>query len=398
MQSAGKRRIIPFVKAQKDVRPAVIGFLKNLTLVALAVAVCGVAYTYRDDMNMENMRRFLSYMRVGISAGGAPFTEAEIAPRSASGYCAFRGGLAVLDGDMLRFLNAAGREDFTVQLKYSDPECVSNGKLLLTYSRGGKELCITNSYAKVFETTMNGDIISASMTEGGAFAVVTGQEGFRSAVTVFDRGQDEIFRVRTVDYYISRAALSPDEKHLAAAAYTGGEGEFRSSVLLYATDREEKPLAVSFGQSYIYDLRFLSSGGLCVLTENEIRVVGLSGETVYENNFESGDLAAYAFSDGGYAALVVRDGSGSGKHRLKVALENKMLEQTAVIEGEILGISAAGKTIAVVADDRLYVFSSSLDALREPEAYDGIYDALAREDGSLIILCGSKAEVLKMKD
>ena len=60
---------------------------------------------------------------------------------------------------------------------------------MLIYDRDGKSFCVANSYAEYLRGSLSSPILTASMNRAGAFALVTDEEGCRSAVTVYDSRQ-----------------------------------------------------------------------------------------------------------------------------------------------------------------------------------------------------------------
>ena len=63
--------------------------------------------------------------------------------------------------------------------------------------------------------------------------LVTDEQGYRTAVAVYDTSGKEVFKYQSSEYYIVSADLSPDGKTLAALAFRQDGVALNSHVLFY---------------------------------------------------------------------------------------------------------------------------------------------------------------------
>ena len=191
--------VTPF---RPDRRGQVCGLFKSVALIGLLCSMVYCIWNYHDSLSLSSLRQLFSYFSSARQASSGDFAGYTFEAGTESVYDDFGNGLAVLNSDSLSFINEQGAEELSVQLQYATPALSVSGDNLLAYDRGGRGLCLTNRYTAMWQTELESDIISASVNNNGAFSVVTDEQGYRAAVTVYDNRQREQFKWNTSEYYI----------------------------------------------------------------------------------------------------------------------------------------------------------------------------------------------------
>ena len=282
--------ITPF---RPDRRRQVCGLLKSLSVLGLLCFLIYSVWNYHEQLSLTNLRRMAAYLSDAWASGGMGAAGVSFPFEADSVYCSFGDGLAALSGDTLSFINAQGQEQLRAQLKYANPALSAAADNLLAYDRGGKSLCLTNRYAALWQIQLESDIISASVNYNGAFSVVTDEQGYRAAVTLYDNRKKPRFKWSTSEYYIMKSCVSPDARRLAALCMSEEGGRRVSVVRVFATDREEPLFDIPLGDLTVYSMEYYEQDSLMLVTDRGVFSYDEEGQE--RGRFEYSKGAAVTF-------------------------------------------------------------------------------------------------------
>ncbi|MDP4109874.1 MAG: DUF5711 family protein [Bacillota bacterium] len=340
------------------------------------------------------MKRLVSYIGAGFS--GSVSSSVESIPLDSgisNRFAVIDEGMAVLNRDTLRYVDAAGKTGMELQLGYKRPAIASSGSLFLCYDRGACSLCVANSYEQQFSKTMSSPIISASMAENGAFCVVTDENGYRAAVTVFDKKQNAVYLWQTSEYFVSEAALSPSGEKMAAAVYSGDGVSVVSKVIVFGTSKKEPLCEIKETGGAILALRFISENRISVITETATLVYDINNGPVNTVTYPKGTLCAYAFPENRAALLAFVPSDVSRTIKLSSLDTNGREKDKETINGEIQGISSNGRFCALLTTDKAYILNRDLKAVGKPFEAKGAKEIYMRKDGAAYLVYNSRIEL-----
>ncbi|MCX7615082.1 MAG: DUF5711 family protein [Clostridiales bacterium] len=396
MASKNKRdgNIIPFAS---DNRIRAVRFLKRVILFLFFVSFLFSAYIYRGNLNIHSLKRFTTYLNLGASKPVSLEGSMPLDSGISNCYSVIGGGLAVLNRDTLKYLNVAGSEDMEVQLDFSKPAISSSDKLLLCYDRGSNSICVSNTYKVIFQKSLTSSIINAAMGKNGAFSVVTDENGFRSAVTVFDNKQQEIYLWKTSEYFISSTAMSPSGKKMAAAVFYGDGINVVSKVIIFDMSKDKPIGEFPLDNESILAIHFVSDNHISVITDAKAAVYDLQKGLLNSFVYGHGALSGFAFPDD-RGALLVLD-SGTAKKAIHLTMLDKNGKKCAenVLQGEIQGISSLGRYVGILSTDKAFYLNRDLKEIREPEEALGAKEIYMRDDGSAFLIYNNRAELSMQK-
>ena len=153
------------VKA-RDSRLTTVAVLQKIFGYSIFLMLIYCFITYREDINMLNFYRIMSYFDTDTSVS-ENFTGYTFEVGIDSVHSPFGGGLVVLNKDSLKIINAAGLEDLSEQLKYSSPQLMTGDKRIIAYDKGGNEISIFGSYALLKQITEEYPVTWCNMNRQG---------------------------------------------------------------------------------------------------------------------------------------------------------------------------------------------------------------------------------------
>ncbi len=388
LSAAGLDNITPF---RPDRRRWVCGLLKSLSVLGLLCFLIYSIWNYHEQLSLTNLRRAASYLSDspsgGVGAGGLSF-----AMESGSVCQAFGDGLAAFSGDTLSFINAQGQEQLRAQLKYANPALSAAADNLLAYDRGGKSLCLTNRYAALWQMELESDVISASVNYNGAFSVVTDEQGYRAAVTLYDNQKKSRFKWSTSEYYIMKSCVSPDARRLAALCMSEEGGRRVSAVRVFSTDREEPLFDIPLGDLTVYSMEYYEQDSLMIVADRGVFSYDEKGRERGRFEYPKGSAVTFCHEMGRLPCLALETGDKNQRTRAAVIGEDGELVFDRLYAEAARDISYGGDYVALLLRDR--VEQASILPGGRSASYPEVKARaiLQREDGGVALIYADRAE------
>lgn len=310
----------------------------------------------------ESLRRLYSILAAGVQTTTSDAATIDYASGSIIDATLFGSSLAYVDSDTLYVSKPNDLNQLTLQISYGNPVVEATNSLVLAYDRGGNEAVIANAITALREIELDSPILSGTLGDSGAFALVTDESGFKTAVRVFNSGGgDPVFIWQTSRYYIQDAALSPDGSYLALLAFQQDGIEMQTDLLFWrlrrSADEQEPDAVYSLGSSLGYAVEFLNSSAAAVVTDHGAHLVTKKGVLLGQKELSPNDMIGYAFCDRGI--LLASNAYQGAAHAMieLIATNGTVSEEPLYINSEIQQLSADGATLGVLTTDGLKVYS-----------------------------------------
>ena len=336
--------------------------LRLLALVVTAALVLGALalVVYRDRLNVDALRRWLSYRSLETSDTGqaAPFTHAG----------GDRMSLAYLDGRVLT-ASTAGAHYYALSgeliaeevTPLDDPVLSVSGTAGAVYDAGGQSLFLfRNGEERPAPALEEGaDLLSVRPNDSGWMAVTAQHSGYKGAVTVYDAQQEPVIQISLSSTFVVDAALSPDCRTVAVVTMGQEGGSFYSRLLFYPVDEKEPEAQVDLGNTAVLDLDY-EDGLVWVLGSDRLVTATPDGSAVQTYALGRNYLKGASLAGEGFALLLTgRYQAGGATQALIVGPEGE-LTQTMELSGQILGLSAAGGYCALLTGSELAIYTREL--------------------------------------
>lgn len=229
-------------------------------------------------------------------------------------FASYRGGLAVASRENLSIFSAGGRELFSSNHNYGNPQLEVSKKNVLLYDVGGKQFSLYNSFSQTREEKLDYAIYGADMAENGDFALITRSENYNSIVNVYKQN-GTTYTYGFASGRVCSVALSRNAKQLVVIlAHTGGS-EIKTEIRLYNVGKDKyKSADITFsGVPYAVEILdggnvfFVGAQGVNVFNSN-LKLTGeyLSDSEIYLYSFGEDNIAIADFTgEGGTTQVLV---------------------------------------------------------------------------------------------
>lgn len=340
----------------------------------------------------SSIRSLTSYAVAGLRQNSGDASAIPYENGSFHDAALYAGGLAYTDGDTLYLARPGGAVTQRLPMSYSQPTVEAAGGYVLAFDRGGHGVTLTNSYQPVAELDLASPIITAGIGRDGRFFVVTDEQGYRTAVAVYDNRGNEVFKWRTSEYYIVSAALSPDGKMLSVLSFKQNGVSLDSQVFFFRLDRDTAQAEATIPGVLGLELAYLSDGTAAALCDNGLYLIDKKGEVTNPIAYSSGDLLAFSFGDNALA-LATRSFSGSARSDIYLIRSGGKLEGpiASTEEPSALAISRTG--LAALTVSGVTVYTSDLTPSWHNSEAVGARRLLLKDDGTLFALYAKNARL-----
>lgn len=359
----------------------------SLTLIVVLAVVLVAAY--RDGTGFDVLRRYFSYGTVETVGGEAVY---RYDASSGNRFTMLGNKLVVLSETKLSVLDPASGEVWSGQVGMTAPALQGNGTLAVAYDVGGTVLYLVDQEGETARLTLEEEerLISAALNRDGWLAVTTEKTSHKAWVTVYDEDLEKVFEFKSSEHFVVDACVADDHQTLAAVTLGQEDGVFVSRLVFYDL-HETEPLAECVIEDGLAAAMDWQKDQLVTVSDTCLTVADAAGNVTSEYRYDGSYLRGYALEGDGFAALLLnRYQSGSVGRLVTVGTDGAVLAELDV-NREVLGISAAGRYLAVLYADQLVIYNQALQTYASLTGTDFASGVLMRADGSAVLLSSEYA-------
>lgn len=307
----------------------------------------------------------------------------------------FGNGLAICGDQMLSFELPSKYSQMEMNLSYANPVMRASSQYLLVFDRGANRFTVTNTLSELYSQTMSSPVINAEIAANGSVAIVTDEAGFKSAVTVYNIDNEQLYKWSSPDYYIMSAALSSDGQRLALFCFKQDGLSLTSQLFFTDINSTESPEnGVDMGSSLVLGMKFLGNNTVCAVCDNKTYVVSRGGQIKYQTEYASDALIAFDLSDDCVALATESYSQSSRADIVLINARGTASRGPLSLSAEPDSISYCDGRLAVLTGDTVTFYSKSLREIDQQTNLAGVSRVYMRSGGTAIALFGSQARVL----
>ena len=350
-----------------------VRLLALLVTAALALGALTLV-VYRDQFNLDAVKRWLALRSVETDASGAaaPFTHAG---GDSISFAYLKGGILQCSAAGAHYYSFSGDQYAEEVTPLSQPVLSASSSAGVVYDAGGESLFLFQDGQEAFSLDVDGTLLSARVNDSGWLAVTAQQSGYKGSVTVYNvnsTSRKEIIQLNFSSVFVADAAVSPDSKTVAVITIGQENGSFFSQLLLYPVD------------SSVLDLDY-EAEQLWVLGEDRLLSVAADGSDYETYSFGRSYLKGCHLGGDGFAVLLLgRYQAGGAEQVLTIDPQCQLIAQ-APLRGQVLSFSAAGRYLSLLTGSGLEIYTRDMSLYRALEdTQDARFTALSPNGSALL--------------
>lgn len=330
-----------------------ISVLKAVCIIAVLLVLLMIAAQRFGNVTFSSVSDYFGTLVSGTKSGdGYPYFLESTGVRDVR---AVGSDLFVLGEDSTFILDSTARQLGQTRHSFSSPVAYTAGGRVLLLDIGENSYRILSKTKVLYEESFPQRILTGAIGKNGTVAIAARGAQSQSALTVYNRNQNEIFHWNCASENIISVALSDNGKRAAVSAIGAKNGELYSKVHIFDFDKAE-PVATFEYNTAISGVYFLSGKRLLITGENVFTVVE-DKETVLEEDLSLNTLS-HIYSDDSHFTAVALSKYGSTASKILRLYDRKgnMLFETELSES-VRGVSCDAGHMSVLTDSFLYNYN-----------------------------------------
>lgn len=216
----------------------------------------------------------------------------------------FDKNVSVLTDSSFIVINSSGKAVTDRQHGLVNPVIDIADRRALIYEQGGKKLQIHNRREKLFEVTMQQNIIAADISEKGAFAVATSSNTATCEMKVYSRNFNELLTWYSSNGHIIDIALRPDGQAAAVAVISAQGGQIKSTIYIIDFKSEEPVAQFEYQSTTLLNIQYTSKSVVIGTGDNLVTVIGADNNKIEDVSYVHSSLKRLCSTKGtGVCAL-----------------------------------------------------------------------------------------------
>lgn len=307
----------------------------------------------------------------------------------------FGNGLAICGDQSLSFELPSNYSQMEMSLSYANPTMRASNQYLLVFDRGAYRFTVTNTLSELYSQTTQSPVINADIAANGSVAIVTDEAGYKSAVTVFNIDNEQLYKWSSPDYYIMSAVLSSDGQRLALFCFKQDGLTLTSRLFFTDINSTASPEdGIDMNSSLVLGMKFLGNNTVCAVCDNAVYVVSRSGQVRYSMEYSADALIAFDLSEDCVALATESYSNASRADIVLINARGTVSRNPLSLSAEPDSISYCDGRLAVLTGDTVTFYSKSLRQIDQQDGLAGASRVYMRSGGTAIALFGSQARVL----
>lgn len=333
-------------KQQTKILVYVVTFVCLLCIVLSAILPGGL---YENVINYSSIIGHGSYP-TGVSGGAVLNTVS-----NGSYY------YVLTDTNITAYANS-GKIVFDELHGFSNPILSVSSTRALVYDQGGKSVYIYNLSGKIYTLGTEKEIITASISQNGDFAVATHSDSYTSVATVYDNNFKEIFSWNSAKEIITGILVNPSGNKLAVSTLDVVSGQYNSKLLILGFDSADPLHTLELGNSLVLSINNTGKG-ISIICDDKYKFLHWSKFNSNELLI-SGEINSFRNSKNGIILTVNRANDRSDNTIILISKKGEKLSEFK-INSAITDIQYNNGRVYSVSDTSVNIYDKNGNILRK---------------------------------
>lgn len=376
----------------KVVRGKKLANKKKLKVIAIALAIVVLVVTIFQLSLPAGIIDTLSNSFATIGGGSYPIeldgTETINCVSKGSYYY-------ILSNTHIGAYTNSGKELFSYAHGFESPVLKASTSRAIVFNQGSTQVLIFDlkGLKESFDTKK--DIITAGISDSGAYAIATHSDKYTAAVSVYNKRGKMLYEWYSAEDLVNGVAVSPNGKKIAVATFSTSVGKYKSKLSILNFKSPTAEHTESFDESLIYDLDTSHSSRVGVVTSNKISFIKWSNykKTEYENEYNT---AFFRAGKGGYIAVFNRENDKTDNHIAYFSKSGK-LKAEIKYSGIISDIRASGSHIYCMSETEIALLNDEGEVLRKASCGFGAVRIAITSSNTVAVITDSEIDKAELE-
>ena len=301
----------------------------------------------------------------------------------------------VLSNTQIFAYSNSGKELFSYAHGYENPILKTSKWGSILFNQGGTKVAIftLNGLENTIDTEKN--ILTATISDSGSYALVTESDTYASAVSVYNKYGKNLYEWFSAENIVNNVIISPNSKKIAVSTFKTSGGEFNSKVNILNFKSADAEFSLDFSDTLVYNLYGNTSGRFTIATANSLKFVKWNNykTTEYKNDY---NLLSLRYASHGTVAVWGRE-SDHNDNRITVFSKSGKLEYEYQFKGIISDIRLFGGHIYCMSDTDIYLLDNKGKVLRNASCGFGGIKSVVIGSNSVLVVTDNRIDKIKLE-
>lgn len=252
---------------------------------------------------------------------------------------------------------------------FANPIMSVSDTRVLVYDQGGKVAYVYNLSGKIHTIEAEEEIITASISRDGTFAVATHSDSYTSVVTVYDKNAKQVFAWNSAKDVINNVLVNPAGNKLAVTTLGAVSGQYISKLLILNFESADPLHTVELGSSLALSL--VNTGkGISVVCADKYKFIHWSKFTSGEVAVE-GEINLFRSSKNGVLLTFNRANNRSDNTVVLISNKGEKISDFK-LQSNIIDIQYNKGRVYLVSDKTVNIYDKNGNKLRYDNCEYGV--------------------------
>ena len=319
---------------------------------------------------------------IASSGGGSGFPVRAEGSHIEGMFSSSKNTFVLTDTNLLAF-NKNGKEFLNIQHGYSDPYFSVSSARTLIYNLHDTDYMVTNYKSTVISDRTENEILLATISNSGNFALVTKSTGYEAEVNVFNKKNKLIYKWLSADEAVSSVLLSPNGKMLTVVTVTVSSGTLVSKI--YCLNfKSANPVFKYELNGSVLSLNNLTSNLFSVVLNNRIIYYNWTKGEVFSSDLNN-SVAFYKTDNKSKNIVVCKNGIITDSYIISLYNNSKLVNQFEYT-GQITDIDVYHDNIYVLSTQRVDVLNFKGEKVNSSD-FEHILKYIVVGSSDSVIMC-----------
>ncbi len=301
----------------------------------------------------------------------------------------------VLANSHLYCLTSSGKVLYSFAHGFEMPIVKTSDTRALLFEQNSNKAYIFT--AKGLKSTVETEkkIITANISDSGAYALVLQSDKYACSVSVFNKRDKKLYEWFSAKDTVNNVAISANGKKIAVSAFNAQSGKYKTVVSVLNFKSATPEYTKTFDNAIVYNLDNSHSSYFAVITENSIKFIKWSNfkEKNYNNEYS---ISMFRPEKKGYVAVFNRKNDKTD-NCIAVFSKSGELEYQFSFKGIISDITLSGSHIYCMSETEIYLLSDEGKVLRHASCGFGAARISVVSTNSVAVITDNKIEKIELE-
>ena len=277
----------------------------------------------------------------------------------------------------------------------SNPILSVSSTRALVYDQGGQSIYIYNLSGKIHSLQTKNNIITASVSQNGGFAVSTHSDRYTSVATVYDKNFKQVFSWNSAKEIINNVLLNSAENKLAVSTLSVVSGQYSTKLLILGFDSADPIHTLDLGSSLPLSVKNTGKG-VSIICDDKYKFLHWSNFD--SNTVEiSGEINSFRTDKNGILIAVNRANDRSDNTIIIISKKGEKSSEFK-ISNSITDIQYNKGRVYLLCDSKVNIFDKNGTLLRDGTCYYGAHKFVVVGSNSVATVSDSEISKINIQE